>query len=302
MPAAEKSASQAACAATSASEWPSRPAGSSGHARPARCIGTPATSRWTSVPMPMRGTGAEVRHVGIMPEGPSQWCRDHSPSALGAGRSPRRARRAGDQLCHRDGAHHPGVARRRGRRADHPAHPRCRRRAGHRGPRPPRQAGARRSASCCSCWRCFALGRVAGPAVVVATAARLVGARGARARSRSCCSATPALVDALPVLVGLITWVAVHSALIDALRREQRRPDLESRERRVFVMVAGVVAAASLGIAVAGRFVGAGRRHVEVSRRLLRIPGVTRRQPPAAHVAGRRRDRARGRRPTRTST
>jgi DMSO/TMAO reductase YedYZ molybdopterin-dependent catalytic subunit len=93
-------------------------------------------------------------------------------------------------------------------------------------------------------------------------------------------------VDALPVLVGLMTWVAVHSALVDALRREQRRPELESRERRVFVMVAGVVAVASVGIAVAGRFVGAGRRHVEVSRRLLRIPGVTRRQPPAATSLG----------------
>lgn len=94
------------------------------------------------------------------------------------------------------------------------------------------------------------------------------------------------MVDALPVLVGLLTWVAVHSALVDALRREQRRPELESRERRVFVMVAGVVAVASLGIAVAGRFVGAGRRHVEVSRRLLRIPGVTRRQPPVATSLG----------------
>ena len=93
-------------------------------------------------------------------------------------------------------------------------------------------------------------------------------------------------VDALPVVVGLMTWVAVHSALIDALRREQRRPELESRERRVFMMVAGVVAVASVGIAVAGRFVGAGRRHVEVSRRLLRIPGVTRREPPAATSLG----------------
>jgi DMSO/TMAO reductase YedYZ molybdopterin-dependent catalytic subunit len=93
-------------------------------------------------------------------------------------------------------------------------------------------------------------------------------------------------VDALPVVVGLLTWITVHSALTDALRREQRRPDLGSRERRVFLMVAGVVSVASLGIAVAGRFVGAGRRHVEVSRRLLRIPGVTRRQAPAATSLG----------------
>ncbi|UFN43696.1 molybdopterin-dependent oxidoreductase [Nocardioides okcheonensis] len=93
-------------------------------------------------------------------------------------------------------------------------------------------------------------------------------------------------VDALPVLVGLLTWVTVHSALIDALRRAVRSPDLASRERRVFLMVAGAVSVASVGIAVAGRFVGAGRRHVEASRRLLRIPGVTRRQAPADTAVG----------------
>ncbi len=92
--------------------------------------------------------------------------------------------------------------------------------------------------------------------------------------------------DAVPVLVGLLTWVTVHSALTDALRREMRRPDLESRERRVFVMVAGTIAVASVGIAAAGRFVGAGRRRVEASRRLLRIPGVTRREPPVSTSVG----------------
>ena len=94
------------------------------------------------------------------------------------------------------------------------------------------------------------------------------------------------IVDAVPVLVGLLTWITVHSALIDALRRGLRRPEIESRERRVFVMVAGAIAVASVGIAVAGRFVGAGRRHVEASRRLLRIPGVTRREPPASTSLG----------------
>ncbi len=94
------------------------------------------------------------------------------------------------------------------------------------------------------------------------------------------------MVDALPVVVGLVTWVTVHSALTDALHRGQRRPELESHERRVFVMVAGAVAVATVGIGVAGRFVGAGRRHVEVSRRLLRIPGVTRREAPAATSIG----------------
>jgi DMSO/TMAO reductase YedYZ molybdopterin-dependent catalytic subunit len=94
------------------------------------------------------------------------------------------------------------------------------------------------------------------------------------------------LVDTLPVLVGLLTWVTVHSALTDALHRERRRPDLQSPERRVFVMVAGAITVAAVGIAVAGRLVGAGRRHVEVSRRLLRIPGVTRREAPAATSVG----------------
>lgn len=93
-------------------------------------------------------------------------------------------------------------------------------------------------------------------------------------------------VDALPVAVGLLTWVTLHSALTDALDRGRRRPDLESHERRVFLMVAGAVSLAAVGIAVAGRLVGAGRRHVETSRRLLRIPGVTRRQPPAGTSVG----------------
>ena len=93
-------------------------------------------------------------------------------------------------------------------------------------------------------------------------------------------------VDVLPVIVGLLTWITVHSALTDALNRGLRRPELESHERRVFLMVAGAISVASVGIAVAGRFVGAGRRHVETSRRLLRIPGVTRRQAPAATSLG----------------
>ena len=94
------------------------------------------------------------------------------------------------------------------------------------------------------------------------------------------------VVDALPVVVGLLTWVTLHSALTDALYRGKRRPDLESHERRVFLMVAGAIGMAAVGIAVAGRFVGAGRRNVEVSRKLLRIPGVTRREPPAATSLG----------------
>ncbi len=92
--------------------------------------------------------------------------------------------------------------------------------------------------------------------------------------------------DVVPIAVGLVTWVAVHHALVDALGRGRERPDIESRERRVFLMVAGAVSVATVGIALAGRFVGAGRRQVEASRQLLRIPGVTRREAPAATSLG----------------
>ena len=94
------------------------------------------------------------------------------------------------------------------------------------------------------------------------------------------------VVETLPVLVGLVTWVTVHAALTDPLRKERSHPDLADHERRVFLLVAGAVALASTGIAVAGRLVGSGRRHVETSRRLLRIDGVTRRPAPAAATLG----------------
>ena len=160
------------------------------------------------------------------------------------------------------------------------------RRAGDLGAGPPRQAGAGRRDPGPPRSACFALaGRLARrgwwrPLLVWFALAGL-GLLAPCWRS-----AAPGLVDTLPVLVGLVTWVTAHSALTDALRRERRRPDLESRERRVFVMVAGAVSLAAVGIAVGGRVVGAGRRHVEASRRLLRIPGVTRREAPAATSVG----------------
>lgn len=82
-------------------------------------------------------------------------------------------------------------------------------------------------------------------------------------------------VDVLPVLVGLLTWVALLPALTAPLRMGEAHPELESRERRVFLMVAGVLGIAAVGVAVAGRVVGAGRRHVVESRRLLRLDEVT---------------------------
>lgn len=88
-------------------------------------------------------------------------------------------------------------------------------------------------------------------------------------------------LDVLPVATGFVTWVVVLAALADPLARS-RLPGQALPERRVFVKVAAAVGVAAVAIAVAGRVAGAGRRRVEQSRQLLRIPGVTRRQPPAS--------------------
>lgn len=89
------------------------------------------------------------------------------------------------------------------------------------------------------------------------------------------------VVDVLPVLVGFVTWVAVLPALTKPLLAERHHPELASRERRVFLMVAGALGVAAIGIAGAGRVLGRGRRHVAESRRLLRLDGVTRPMAPA---------------------
>jgi DMSO/TMAO reductase YedYZ molybdopterin-dependent catalytic subunit len=94
------------------------------------------------------------------------------------------------------------------------------------------------------------------------------------------------VIDLLPVMVGFVTWLAVLSALAKPLVTERHHPELESRERRVFLMVAGVFGLAAFGIAGAGRVVGRGRRHVVESRRLLRLEGVTRPPAPANTAIG----------------
>ena len=84
--------------------------------------------------------------------------------------------------------------------------------------------------------------------------------------------------DALPVVVGFVTWVVS----LDLLGRRVTPPagsDGDGR-RRFLTLAAGIGAGAAV-VAVLGRFVGAGRRRVEESRRLLRLPGVSRREPPA---------------------
>ncbi len=94
------------------------------------------------------------------------------------------------------------------------------------------------------------------------------------------------VADTLPVVVGYVTWVLVLAAVTKPLRVAQRHPELASRERRVFLVVAGVLAVAAVGVAGAGRIVGRGRRHVAESRRLLRLDGVTRPPVPAETTIG----------------
>ncbi len=100
------------------------------------------------------------------------------------------------------------------------------------------------------------------------------------------------LSDVIPVLVGLITWMVILSFLGEKARRMERAdrdPSVVPRSeasRRGFLIGVGVVAAASGIAGVVGRFVGAGRRRVEETRRLLRLSGVTEPEVPSSAVIG----------------
>ena len=93
-------------------------------------------------------------------------------------------------------------------------------------------------------------------------------------------------LDVLPVAVGFVTWLICLSLLTEPLRRaaaaegEAARPAGERpgpvvRSRRSFLLRGAAIAAAAVALGAAGRVVGRGRRHVEETRRLLRLPGVT---------------------------
>jgi DMSO/TMAO reductase YedYZ molybdopterin-dependent catalytic subunit len=100
-------------------------------------------------------------------------------------------------------------------------------------------------------------------------------------------------VDFVPVAVGFVTWLVALSLLTEPLRRAElaaSRPapvadaDVDRLEtvpassghgRRTFVIRAGLIAAASVAVALAGKVVGRKRRQVETSRRLLRLTQVS---------------------------
>ena len=83
--------------------------------------------------------------------------------------------------------------------------------------------------------------------------------------------------DLLPVLVGLLTWVACLGVLRSLLQREDAaRPDGGgSVSRRGFLVGTAAMGAVAIGLGAIGRAVGAARQRVEESRRLLRLPHVS---------------------------
>jgi DMSO/TMAO reductase YedYZ molybdopterin-dependent catalytic subunit len=109
--------------------------------------------------------------------------------------------------------------------------------------------------------------------------------------------------DIVPVAVGFVTWLVTLSLLTEPLRnaelssslvdapadveaeRLEPPPARSDHTRRTFVIRAGLIAAGAAVLGATGRVVGRGRRHVEESRRLLRLPQVTEpRVPPAARI------------------
>ncbi len=97
------------------------------------------------------------------------------------------------------------------------------------------------------------------------------------------------LSNLMPVLVGFLTWVVCLALLTEPLRGGRPADEAggvddgtsSGTPRRGFVVGAGLMVLASVGVAVAGRILGSGRRHVEEARRLIRLPGVSAPTPPA---------------------
>ena len=102
-------------------------------------------------------------------------------------------------------------------------------------------------------------------------------------------------LDVLPVVVGFVTWLICLSLLTEPLRRAEAGPapaaeaDQAAPEtawgtapqptgpsRRSVLVRGGAIGVLAVAVAYAGRVVGAGRRHVEESRRLLRLSGASR--------------------------
>ncbi|MBB6628590.1 molybdopterin-dependent oxidoreductase [Nocardioides sp. KIGAM211] len=105
------------------------------------------------------------------------------------------------------------------------------------------------------------------------------------------------VVDQLPILVGFVTWLVALSLLTAPLQRAEQalaspsstagtpaRP--AAHHRRSFLIGAGAMGAVALAVWFVGDIVGRGRRHVEETRRLLRLNGVSEPAVPASTRVG----------------
>ena len=87
--------------------------------------------------------------------------------------------------------------------------------------------------------------------------------------------------DLAPLIVGFATWLVALNLLtepLQRLRRDGADPDeafVGGEARRTFLVRAGVIGAFAVGSGVVGRWLGRGQRHVEETRRLLRLDGVS---------------------------
>jgi DMSO/TMAO reductase YedYZ molybdopterin-dependent catalytic subunit len=87
--------------------------------------------------------------------------------------------------------------------------------------------------------------------------------------------------DLAPLALGFATWLVALNLLSDSLEGT-RDVDVSTRasNRRTFLLRASVLAVVAVGAGVAGRFLGRGQRHVEKTRQLLRLDGVSRPKVP----------------------
>lgn len=92
---------------------------------------------------------------------------------------------------------------------------------------------------------------------------------------------TPALIDFVPLVVGLLSWVVGMAVLAEWLRRwelveESEDPAAEPMHTRRHFLLAVAAATGIAGLAaLVGRVAGNARREAEETRRLLRLEGVT---------------------------
>ncbi len=139
----------------------------------------------------------------------------------------------------------------------------------------------------------FAAGRLAASAwwAPLPVYAALGGLAAAAALTRE----DSALDDALPVVLGAVTWIVVLDLLTAPLVRARAAAaeahpgdatidDLDRATRRSVLVRTALVAAVAGGTAVLGPLIGHGRRRVEQARRLLNLPVTLPRVPRGVAV------------------